>query len=194
MDTGIAKHYIIALDVSWSMDSHIKDMVKGVNTFLERIWKEEKETENILSLIIFNNDNEYIFEGRKIRDITPVDGIKCGGCTALYDVIGKVFTDFGMLNQYKHYLYIITDGDDNASKKFRKETIDMMSQTNIDNGIWDIIHCHTDISKLNTSHNIIYNVDDLESLFANLNIVKSSMDDKLATSLGDLSLGDKMMD
>ena len=71
-------------------------------------------------------------------------------------------------------MYIITDGDDNSSKKYNKENSEELCQHARQSGLWNIIHFHTDdvlVYLNNTTANILYKrEDDLSDIFENLSI------------------------
>jgi hypothetical protein len=88
------------------------------------------------------------------------------GMTSLYDAIGQVLFEFGTISQYPSYFFIISDGEDNSSKNFNKETTDEILTISQKNN-WKITHCHTDTNILNIP-TVTYDIEDIDNLFNNL--------------------------
>ena len=74
--------------------------------------------------------------------------------------------DFGTSTQYPSYFFIISDGEDNSSKKFNKQTTDQMLDISQKNN-WKITHCHTDTNILDIP-TVTYNIEDIGNLFDSL--------------------------
>lgn len=77
-----------------------------------------------LSLVYFNDKHRYILKDKplfEVRTLEPSDYQPQGG-TALFDAIGSVIT----AQQSKAgstIVVILTDGEDNASREYKRETI-----------------------------------------------------------------------
>ena len=122
---------ICVLDRSGSMGSIKNDAIGGYNTFLE----DQKNVEGIARLtnILFNT--EYLIKENNvdIRDVAPfnTDSYKTSGSTALYDAIGKTIDDrIEWLSSVpaserpeKTLCVILTDGEENASRRYSKSQI-----------------------------------------------------------------------
>lgn len=165
------QHIIILIDCSYSMENILKEVVKGLNNFLEKIKIQYKNYPiNIfLTVASFSNNLKYIVEYKNINLINFFDenDFITWGSTALYDSICNIILKFQ--NNNNTNLYIITDGDDNMSKTYTKEQTNELCDMAIQSGLWKIIHCHTDINILNIP-TIKYDINDISNIFNMLTI------------------------
>ena len=85
-----------------------------------------------------------------------------------------IINDFSTIidKNVHHNFFIITDGEDNLSRKYDKNETEILCNKSIKSGLWTIIHFHThDIESLfNISEEIEINNDNLENIFSNLKI------------------------
>lgn len=122
---------ICILDRSGSMKSILNDAIGGYNTFLEEQQNEEGLAR--LTNILFSSD--YMIKENNV-DIKSVPQFTTetyvpSGFTALYDAIGKTIDDrIEWLSSVpkeerpeKTLCVILTDGEENSSRKYKKEQI-----------------------------------------------------------------------
>jgi len=124
---------VFLLDMTGSMSNLVKDVVGGFNVFVEDQKKQPGTAK--LSLIVFNSDVYKTIltdDLSKIRQITEND-YRPSGMTPLLDAVGTTIDDVGArLNvmeekdRPEHVIFVImTDGEENFSKKFSlKEVAD----------------------------------------------------------------------
>lgn len=125
---------VIILDESGSMTAIYDQALSGINEVLSGIRKNQQE---------FPDQHHYVtivtFEGNGIsgvktrRDRVPVKTVKDfkrkdyqpGGCTPLYDAMGKTFNALeGQINEDDRVMAtIITDGYENASEEYSGKTV-----------------------------------------------------------------------
>jgi uncharacterized protein YegL len=119
---------IVILDRSGSMANVRSDMEGGFNTLIEEQRKAEGKL--LVSLYQFDDHFEVVYEGKSVHDVPPLSLVPRGG-TALNDALGIVITNTGYRlaampeaeRPSKVMVVIITDGHENASKKFSKAHI-----------------------------------------------------------------------
>lgn len=167
------EHYIFLLDTSYSMQPYIAKIIEGINNFIKKL-KSLNNGDIYISLIYFNTNITYLFRCANIKNIDAINSniFINYGTTALYDSVCDVLINYDV-SGLKNNFYIITDGDDNASKRYTKEKADELCNRATTSGDWNIIHFHTDniLNFLNTATNILYNPeDDLSNIFDNLSI------------------------
>lgn len=119
-------HICVILDASGSMSGVENATRESMNSFLEQQKKEQGETS--LSIYQFDDEATIIadFENLKKMESNPMDAYKTGGCTALYDTICNAVDETGAHlaampeeERPKHVIVaILTDGYENASKRF----------------------------------------------------------------------------
>ena len=164
-------HIIILIDVSYSMSMYINNFVYSLNNFLKHLKSQNNEI--YITLAQFNTNLYFICEYKNINLINsfqPSD-FNIYGTTALYDAICNTIKKISSKNTHfvKTKLFIISDGDDNASFRYDKEDTDKILNEAINIGIWEIIHCHTDISLLKVP-SIIYDINNISDIFNSLKI------------------------
>lgn len=122
---------ICVLDKSGSMSSIIDDSIGGFNSFL----KSQKELDGNATMRIhmFDSDYETVVNDKDIQDIEELTRKTYvpGSSTALYDAIGfTIYDELNWLGSTKNeerpektLFIILTDGQENSSRKFKKNQI-----------------------------------------------------------------------
>ncbi len=122
------------IDRSGSMESIRDDAIGGFNSFLDTQKKQPGDAR--LTLVLF--DNEYLVpeNGTPLARVKPLDATTYvpRGSTALYDAIGRTINEVGARlastpepdRPGKVIVAILTDGQENASTEFSRETIATM--------------------------------------------------------------------
>lgn len=167
----MSTHIIILIDVSYSMQGHIDDFIVAANNFISKLPYGCK-----ITIVQFSNVMDYItYYSDDI--ILNKSQFNVNGTTSLYDAIVKtikrVSTDNNIPQNIKTNMYIISDGDDNASFYHTKADADNIINEAINIGKWNIVHCHTDLGLFNVP-TITYNVDNICDIFNTLHITRSS--------------------
>lgn len=159
-------HYIILIDTSYSMKSKLHKLITGLNNFVETI---RNNPDTFLSVVSFSKNMYYICRGLEVSKVGIFDmsHFKEFNLTSLYDSICTILIDWEAVPG-KHNLFIITDGDDNSSRKYNKEQTDVLCSGAMFSGNWEIIHCHTEISNLMVNKKVVYQVDDISNILDNL--------------------------
>lgn len=125
---------VIILDESGSMSSIYKETLSSMNEVLSGIRKNQEEfpdQKNFVTIVTFEGSG---MKGIKMRrDRVPIESIgdftetdyRPGGCTPLYDAMGKTLNDLEGLvhNDDRVMATVITDGYENASEEYSGKTI-----------------------------------------------------------------------
>jgi len=138
---------VLILDRSGSMEETKKDAEGGLKNFVDK----QKETpgECVLTFYRFDTIIECVFAEKKLADITKDDLIlDPRGGTALLDAEGKAITEVGQRLSEKpedqrpeHVIVVIvTDGEENSSKKFSVQDINEMITKQRDIYKWEFIY------------------------------------------------------
>ena len=161
---------IVAVDTSYSMANFINQVVSGLNKFLIKLKVLSVDKPIYLTVISFNTDVNYVIKSVNVNMVDKFYTFQFNsfGMTSLYDVIGQIFLDFGLYVPCSSHFFIISDGEDNSSKKYNKTTIDSMLNV-AQNNNWKITHCHTDVNILDIP-TLTYNIEDISNVFDNLSI------------------------
>lgn len=138
---------VFVLDRSGSMGGVVDDVIGGFNALLEKQKKELGECK--VSTVLFD-DKVSVFHNRvDIRDVGPISGREyvIGGCTALLDALGGAVAHHVDIQRGtpsekradKVIFAVITDGMENASRKFAPETVCRLVKNQIEEWGWDFL-------------------------------------------------------
>lgn len=145
-------HISVILDRSGSMETLKKDTIGGFNNFI----KEQKKLPDkaTLSLIQFDSQDPYeiIHSFKPIKDIPELtdDTFKPRASTPLLDAMGRGINDIdNNINNMKNekpdkiMVVIITDGQENASREYTKDSINKLISSK--NG-WEFVYLSSDLN------------------------------------------------
>lgn len=117
---------VFILDRSGSMSGLESDTIGGFNGMLAK--QKAMEGDVLVSTILFDDKSEVLHDRKPIRSINPMteEEYYVRGCTALLDAVGGAVRHIGNVHKYareedrpeKTLFVIITDGMENASKKY----------------------------------------------------------------------------
>ncbi len=113
-------HITIVLDRSGSMSRISRDMEGGVEKFLAD--QRKLPGKCTVSLIRFDNEIETVFHNMPIANVERIRISPRGG-TALHDATMKGIALAKTVTADKHILVVITDGEENSSKEYRKHHV-----------------------------------------------------------------------
>ncbi|MFW6242761.1 MAG: vWA domain-containing protein [bacterium] len=146
MKKGLSE-VVCIVDASGSMYMIRDDAIGGFNSFLEEQKKDPGETR--LTYIQFNDRYNVIIENEDIQNVKPIDEktYNPSSTTALLDAVGKTIEDVG--NRLSNtpedkrpenvIISILTDGQENASKKFTLEQVNKMINHQKEKYNWNFI-------------------------------------------------------
>lgn len=123
---------IFVLDRSGSMGIVKEATIKGYNDFLK---KYKKGTDSVyVTTVLFDDEYEVLDMRKDIRGVKYLTNktYYTRGCTALMDAIGKTITDIDkkVVDSEKVIFVIITDGMENASREYNKESVKRLIDKN----------------------------------------------------------------
>ena len=113
---------VVVLDCSGSMESIAIPTVEGLNSFI----KEQRNAKGDANMTLVQFDHEYRidYKGKPIKEVKDLingETFCPRGSTALFDAVGKTIND---LNTTDDVIFvIITDGAENASKKYDQKKV-----------------------------------------------------------------------
>lgn len=126
---------VVVLDRSGSMQSISESTVEGFNKFLDE--QKNAEGEAFVTLVQFDDRYEVNYKSVPVKDVNPLingETFKPRGMTALLDAIGKTINE--LETDMDVVFVIITDGDENASREFKRDAIMKMIKTLEDDKGW----------------------------------------------------------
>ena len=127
-----SKKVSVIIDKSGSMGNVVTDTIGGYNAFIDELKKETPDAQ--VTLTLFDNNIETVYENVRANSIPKLCNhvYKIGCTTALMDAVGGELTRIiGNKEGCEHckptykniVIAVITDGYENASRKFNKSQI-----------------------------------------------------------------------
>lgn len=130
-----------------------------VNEFSRVIARENfKNRKDIISTILFNDKMETIHDRLAVREVKPFTYIASGN-TALYDTLGTQIQKIKKEQMKdskipdKTIFVIMTDGEDNSSKKYSAYQIRELIEERIQAG-WEFIYLGVNVNVANEARNL----------------------------------------
>jgi len=122
---------VFILDKSGSMAGLEEDTIGGFNAMLRK--QQEEEGQARVTTVLFDNRYELLHDRLDLPSVAPITGkdYLVGGSTALLDAIGRTVSKVdavlakskGEFRADRVLFVIITDGMENASRHFSRETV-----------------------------------------------------------------------
>ncbi len=138
---------VFILDRSGSMAGLESDTIGGFNAMLEKQKKEEGEA--FVSAVLFSNDSTVLYDRIDVRRVEPMTEQQyyVGGCTALLDAIGSAVHHIANVHKYareedrpkKTVFVIITDGLENASRRYSYDEVRRMVERQRERYGWEFL-------------------------------------------------------
>lgn len=134
---------VFILDESGSMRHLKKSTISSFNEMLESQKNLDTEFPAYLTTVVFSDNMKKICDHKEIHEVENMtsENYNPNGCTALMDTLGKTINEMSEINKDndKNVIFIIiTDGYENASRKFKREDIKKMIEAKREMG-WNFI-------------------------------------------------------
>ncbi len=133
---------VFLLDRSGSMGGMETDTIGGYNSYLNNQRKNKFNT--YITTILFDDKYEVLHDRCSIKDVKDITEKEyyVRGCTALMDAIGKTIKNIEHQTDNKVLFVITTDGLENASREYNKNSIKRLIKKHPD---WEFIYLGADI-------------------------------------------------
>lgn len=139
-------HISVVLDKSGSMSNVVDDTIGGFNTFLKD--QQDVDGEGTLSLIQFDDQYEvhYDMVNLSVADALTRETYVPRSMTALLDAIGKTIINTEAkiksleAKPDKVIFVIVTDGQENSSREYKRDQIMKMVQRKEKEDSWEFIY------------------------------------------------------
>ena len=149
---------VFILDRSGSMSGLESDTIGGFNSLLKK--QKEQEGECFVTTVLFSNASETVHDRiplAQVPEMTEKD-YTVGGCTALLDSIGETVEHIRNVHRYirpedvpAHVVFaIMTDGMENASRRFSSDEIKKMIESRKEEG-WEFLFIGANIDAVETA-------------------------------------------
>ncbi len=149
---------VFVLDKSGSMSGFEQDTIGGYNAVLAE--NRKKEGNIYVTTVLFNHENSTLHNREpisKIKNLT-LDDYSVGGNTALLDAVGitieKIRENRKITKNNNVLFVIITDGEENSSRKYSRDKIKSMINSAEKEDKWDFIFLGANIDAIAEAGNI----------------------------------------
>lgn len=132
---------VVVLDRSGSMQSIKADTIGSFNEYVATVGKESPKS--TLTLIIFDSQSiDTIYNNVPILQVVPLNDSTFipRSSTPLYDAIGQGVRFLDELKGKNPVLVIITDGEENSSREYRRETIKSLLDEKQEKSKWLVMY------------------------------------------------------
>ena len=152
-ETGITELYFV-LDRSGSMGHLVRSTIDGFNEMLGKQKNEAKGELNV-STLVFDDTNDVLHSHVPVTEMKPLTEkeYRIGGCTALLDALGDAIGH--AVRHQRHaapdrraqnvIFVVITDGLENASKRYTTEDIRKMVSKETKQYGWEFLYLGANI-------------------------------------------------
>jgi uncharacterized protein YegL len=158
MNTNLTE-IIAILDRSGSMEELTADTIGGYNSFVKE--QQKVDGEAVLTTVLFDDKYELLHDRVDIKKVKPITGKEyfARGTTALLDAMGKTITTTGSKlsnieeaeRPGKVIVFIMTDGEENASVEYSKEKVKEMVELQRNTYSWEFIFIGANIDSFSTA-------------------------------------------
>ncbi|MGG4606918.1 vWA domain-containing protein [Providencia sp. Me31A] len=149
---------VFILDKSGSMSGFESDTIGGYNSVLTE--NKVKNSETYITTILFNDKTSLLHDREPIAKVSnlTLDDYPVGGYTALLDAIGdgieKMRENRKVTKNNNVLFVIITDGEENSSRKYSYSKIKTMIKSAETEDKWDFIFLGANIDAISEAENI----------------------------------------
>lgn len=139
-------HVAVILDESGSMESCRQQTIDGFNEYF-RLLKQDQDVDYLVSLTKFDAcagspTCREVFSAKKVEDVLNLDASSYSprGGTPMYDAIGQTVNKIDGATADKFLVVILTDGEENSSTEFDKDSIKKLIATKETLGNWTFVY------------------------------------------------------
>lgn len=182
MNQGLTE-LVFILDKSGSMAGLEGDTIGGFNSMLRK--QQELEGECRITTVLFDNNYELLHDRIDVREVSPMTETEynVGGSTALLDAMGRTIKNIAKTQKRtatkyraQHVMFvIITDGYENASKKYPCDQIKRMVERETEAFGWEFIYLGANIDAVETAQQIGIRADRAQDFHADDAGIRLSM-------------------
>ena len=150
---------IAILDRSGSMEHLTADTIGGYNSFIKE--QQNVPGEAVLTTVLFDDQYELLHDRADIKKVRPITGKEyfARGSTALLDAMGKTIAAIGAKlhntpeaeRPARVIVFIITDGEENASVEYTQEKVKEMVELQRNTYKWEFIFIGANIDSFSTA-------------------------------------------
>ena len=161
MNSNISE-LVFILDRSGSMSGLEEDTIGGFNSLIEK--QKAVEGRCFVTTVLFDSEFERIHDRVDLREIPLMTDrdYYVRGCTALLDAVGSTIRHIAKIHKYArpedvpaHTTFVImTDGMENASRRFDSATVKKMIEHEKEKYGWEFLFLATNIDAVETASRV----------------------------------------
>lgn len=158
MKKGVTE-LVFILDRSGSMHGMESDTIGGFNSMIAK--QKKLDGRAYVSTVLFDNESVVLHDRVGLHKIQPMteQDYTPRGCTALMDAIGGAIHHIGNVHKYarkedvpEHTIFvIITDGKENASRRYTAELVKQMIEKEKSKYGWEFLFLGANIDAVETA-------------------------------------------
>lgn len=147
---------IVIIDNSGSMNDRKASAIESFNAFLNGQKELVTDTGALMTLVFFNTTFETRYAAVPIEQIPELhnESYRCDGGTSLYDAVGSTIDEVGKrlantaeaCRPAKVIVTILTDGEENSSKRYSRTKLESMIKHQTDVYGWEFVYLSSSIS------------------------------------------------
>ena len=178
---------VFILDESGSMWGLTQDTIGGFNSMISK--QKSIEGECKVTTVLFNSEHRMLHDRIDIDkvNVMTIKDYQPNGCTALMDTVGDTIKHITMIHKYikeedipnKVLFVIMTDGEENASRRFNKRSIKNLIKGKRKDG-WEFVFIGANIEAEEVAKNYGINTDNAVNYHADptgTNVVYDSLNE-----------------
>ena len=144
---------VFILDQSGSMKGSENSTISSYNEYLEKERENKEFVFTRITTVLFNDKTTFVNSRVPIQFVNNLTNKEYipSGCTALYDSLGETISFMEKNHSGKVMFVIITDGYENASLEYNKDTIKKLINKHKN---WEFIFIGADIDSYAVGRNI----------------------------------------
>ena len=137
---------VFILDKSGSMHGLEQDTIGGFNSVVDA--RKKDGSEGFVTTVLFSDENAVLHDRVPLSSVASLTEreYSTGGCTALFDAVGETLDHISMVRKYlrpedvpaKTVVVIITDGMENASRRFTGDGVKRLIEQKKESG-WEFL-------------------------------------------------------
>ena len=141
-NTAVKTLIYVVLDQSGSMMSCKSSVISGFNEYIQAQKRQPNSDKVCLSLMLFDSVKTDIRHNNIALKFVPNLNNETyipGACTPLYDAIGRAVKSIDTKKKQSVFFVVITDGEENSSHEFTRQTIFDLITDRTKNG-WTFVY------------------------------------------------------
>jgi len=150
---------VFLLDRSGSMAGLEADTIGGFNGMIGK--QQQEEGTCFVTTLLFDHVSETLHDRVRLENVPPMTAREytVRGCTALLDALGGAIRHIEQIHKYarredipEHTLFvIITDGMENASRRYSSDAVKRMIEEKKQNNGWEFLFIGANIDAVETA-------------------------------------------